>query len=570
MCAASSGGLDQRQVQRLLEVGRGLVSELDQERVLNQVLEAARELTGARYAALGVLDGAKQELERFLFVGIDEETRARIGPLPRGHGLLGELIRDPKPLRLSNISEHPRSYGFPAHHPSMTTFVGAPVMIRGEVYGNLYLAEKHEGADFDERDEELLVVLADWAAIAIGNARLYEGAERRRVELERVVQGLRATASLSKEVGAETDVRRVFELVAKRGRALVDARACVLLLADGDRFVVADAAGEVPADLAGNSIPIKGSPLQDVFRVGGTQRLSPAARGAWSWLEIEASSALVSPLTSRGENNGVLIVLDCATPGAGFTPDHELMLSSFAATAANAVADARAIEAQKRELSIAASEQERRRWARELHDETLQELGAVKMMQESAVTLDRPEVMREALEQASAQLEKVISGLEGLITELRPAALDELGVSAAVQSLVDRIREARQLEISADIDLKETGGQSTRLPPELEATIYRVIQEALNNVLKHADARHARISVVEDHRAVTLTVQDDGRGIEPAGGRKGFGLIGMRERVELAGGELEIGAAVGGGTRIRASLPTTRAELPAGQVAGDV
>jgi len=453
----------------------------------------------------------------------------------------------------------------------MTTFVGVPVMIRGEVYGNLYLAEKQEGADFGERDEELLVVLADWAAIAIGNARLYEDAERRRVELERVVQGLRATASLSKEVGAETDVRRVFELVAKRGRALVDARACVLLLADGDRFVVADAAGEVPADLAGNSIPIKGSPLQDVFRVGGTQRLSPAARGAWSWLEIEASSALVSPLTSRGENNGVLIALDRATPGEGFTLDHELMLSSFAATAANAVADARAIEAQKRELSIASSEQERRRWARELHDETLQELGAVKMMQESAVTLDRPEVMREALEQASAQLEKVISGLEGLITELRPAALDELGVSPAVQSLVDRIRESSQLEISADIDLKwETGGQSTRLPPELEATIYRVIQEALNNVLKHAVARHARISVVEDDRAVTLTVQDDGRGIEPSGGRKGFGLIGMRERVELAGGELEIGAATGGGTRIRASLPTTRAELPAGQFAGDV
>ena len=534
------------------------------------MLDAARELTGARYAALGVLDEAKQELERFLFVGIDDETRARIGPLPRGQGILGELIRDPKPLRLSTISEHPRSYGFPANHPPMTTFVGAPVMIRGEVYGNLYLTEKEGGAEFDERDEELLVVLADWAAIAIANARLYEGAERRRVELERAVRGLQATASLSKEVGGETDVRRVFELVVKRGRALVDARACVLLLAEDDLLVVADAAGEVPADLNGRSIPVAGSPLGDVLRRGGSQRLSRAERGAWTPFEIEASAALVSPLRSRGENNGILIAFDRLEPEAGFTSDDELMLTSFAAVAANSVADVRAIETQKRELSIAASEQERRRWARELHDETLQELGAVKMMQENAIKLDRPEVMREALDQAAGQLEKVISGLEGLITELRPAAFDELGVSAAVEALVDRIRETHELDVTADVDLaSEDERASTRLSTELESTIYRAIQEALNNVLKHADASHARVSVVEDESSVTVTVQDDGGGLQPASGRKGFGLVGMRERVELAGGELEIGPAPDGGTRIRASLPITRAESPAGRVASD-
>ena len=571
MSAASAGGLDQRQVERLLEVGRGLVSELDQERVLSQVLEAARELTAAGYAALGVLDEEKRELERFLFVGIDEDTRARIGPLPRGHGLLGELIRNPEPLRLANISDHPCSYGFPANHPSMTTFLGVPVTIRGEVYGNLYLAEKGGGAEFDERDQELLVVLADWAAIAIGNARVHEAAERRRTELERMVQGLQATASLNKEVGAETDVRRVFELVTKRGRAMVDARACVLLLVDGDRFVVADAAGEVPADLGGRSIPLTGSPLQDVFRIGGTQSLSPAARGAWSWLEIAASNVLVSPLSSRGEDTGVLMVLDRVAPGDGFTRDHELMLSSFAATAANAVADVRAIEAQKRELSIAASEQERRRWARELHDETLQELGAVKVMQESAMTLERPEAMKEALEQSAGQLERVIAGVEGLITELRPAALDELGTKAALEALVRDLSARTDISIELDVDLAwERGEVPSRHSPELEATLYRVVQEALTNVTKHAEARNARVSLVEDERSVTLTVQDDGRGIEPRGARKGFGLIGMRERVTLAGGDLEVGDAPDGGTRVRASLPIVRVGAPVGQAADDV
>ena len=221
------------------------------ETVLRHVLETAREVTGARYAALGILDERKEELERFVFVGIDEDTRRLIGPLPRGGGVLGELIRNPEPLRLPDVTQHRRSYGFPPGHPPMTTFLGVPISVRGEAWGNLYLTDKAEGAEFDERDQESAIVLAEWAAIAIGNARLYEDVARRRAELERAVRGLEATATVARAVGFETDLDRVLELVVKRGRALLDADSLLVILEEGDELRVAAAAGEIGAEAVG-------------------------------------------------------------------------------------------------------------------------------------------------------------------------------------------------------------------------------------------------------------------------------------------------------------------------------
>ena len=190
--------LGQEELERLLAVGRGLVSRLDLETVLHEVLATARELTGARFAALGILDEGKSELERFITIGLDDEARRAIGPLPRGHGVLGELIRNPKPLRLPDVARHPRSYGFPPGHPPMTSFLGVPIAVRGEAYGNLYLTDKAGGEEFTEGDEQLVVVLSDWAAVAIDNARLYETVERRRAELERVGGGLEATSAIAR------------------------------------------------------------------------------------------------------------------------------------------------------------------------------------------------------------------------------------------------------------------------------------------------------------------------------------------------------------------------------------
>src|ERR687897_1354825 len=179
------------QAERLLEAGRSLVVELDLEVVLERLLETARELTGARYAAIGVLDAERRGLERFLTSSVDAATRAAIGDLPRGRGILGLLIDEPHPIVLSDVGSHPRSYGFPAGHPPMTTFLGVPLLIRGEAWGNLYLTEK-EGGEFDERDVETITVLADWAAIAIDHAHLFRRSTERSEELERAIEGLEA------------------------------------------------------------------------------------------------------------------------------------------------------------------------------------------------------------------------------------------------------------------------------------------------------------------------------------------------------------------------------------------
>jgi len=547
--------LDRTELERLLEVGRRLVSELDLDAVLAHLLEAARDLTGARYAALGVLDESKTRLQRFLAAGVDEETRRRIGVLPRGHGILGELISDPRPLRLEDIGDHPRSYGFPPGHPTMTTFVGAPITIRGVVFGNVYLTEKQGDEPFSESDEQLLVLLAEWAAVAISNARIHEELQRGRVELERLVQGLQATASLSRELGGESDLDRVLELVTRRARALMKARSAYVLLREGARLVVRAAAGEGGVRSVGIGIG-PGSDTLAFIGIDSSQRIGPEAATSLQELGIEGENALSVPLRARGQGLGVLLVVDHVGPEPTFSADQQLTLESFATSAASAIVAVHAIEDEKASLAIASSERERGRWARELHDETLQELGALRIMQENAVRAKTLEEARDYMAVASKQVEETVSGLQGLIAELRPAALDQLGVEAAIEALVDRIAARSGMRVETDVALdQERGEHPTRYAPEVESTIYRLVQESLTNAVKHADATRARIAIEERGDAVLIRVEDNGKGFDLEGVSRGFGLTGMRERVELAGGELAIESRDGGGTLVRATVP---------------
>ncbi len=554
--------LGEAQLSRLLDVGRALVSELEVESVLGQVLEVARELTGARYAAIGILDEEKQELERFLYVGIEEATRRAIGPLPRGRGLLGELIRNPKPLRLANVSEHPRSYGFPSEHPPMTSFLGVPILIRGEAYGNLYLADTAHG-EFDDADEQTVIVLADWAAIAIDNARLYGHVESRKNELEQAVRGLEATTAIARAVGAETNTDRVLELIVKRGRALIDARALAILLpADGQLYVAASA-GEAEPVSPSLRVPLEGTVLGEVLRSGEAESLadlSTRMRLGLEEIKGSASAALVVPLLFRGRAQGMLLAFDSlGRTGPAFDSDSEHLLTSFAAAAANALATAQSVETERLRHSIEASEQERKRWARELHDETLQELGALRVILTSALLAKDGERLAGSVQQAVDQLGTTIGGLQGLITELRPAALDELGTKPAIEALVRRTHELSGLDIDLHVDPAfEGGSEATRHDSALESAIYRLAQEGLNNVVKHAEARRVSVEVLENGPTVLVIVRDDGKGFRVDDSHSGFGLVGMRERAELVGGSVQIESAPGEGTSVTATLPARR------------
>jgi signal transduction histidine kinase len=557
--------LGQSELERLLAVGRALVSELDLESVLHQLLETARDLTGARYAALGILDESKRELERFLTVGVDDETRRIIGPLPRGHGVLGELIRHPEPLRLHDVTEHPRSYGFPAGHPPMTTFLGVPVAVRGEAYGNLYLTDKAGGEDFTENDEELLVVLSEWAAVAIYNARLYESTEQRRTELERAVRGLEATATIARAVGAETELDRVLELIVKRGRAMSEARALVVMLEEQGTLCLHACAGELSRDVVGTTIPVAGTLVGSVMLSGAAELVPSLSSRMGHGLEpiaSDARSALVAPLGFRDKARGVLVAFDRMGSDEPFDTDDEHLLSSFAASAAIAIATAQSVGADRLRLSTRASEDERARWARELHDETLQELGVLKLMLDSARKAGGTELMRDTIGQAVTQIETSILNLQALITELRPAALDEFGLTPALEALFSRIGATSGLDIDARLDLAFAQGRSpTRLEAEIEGTVYRLVQEALSNTVKHAAAEHVTVVIAEDDDEVTLEVSDDGKGFDPGLHGEGFGLLGMQERTDLVGGTLSVDSSPAGGTTVRATVPSRHRQL---------
>ena len=545
----------------VLDVACGILSDLDVEVVLERMLDAARELTGAKYVALGVLDRSKSQLERFITTGVDQLTRRRIGAIPSGRGVLGELIAHPRPLRLADVGGHPHSYGLPAGHPPMKTFLGVPVVVAGEVFGNLYLTEKRDEQEFTPEDEHALVRLAEFAGVAIDHARRYSGIDTQHSQLKRTVRALDATVQIARAIGGETDLEKILELVAKRGRALVSARGLVIEHERGGELVVAAGAGELPPGLIGKCVDAGDSVAGAALRTANTLRLEDEPnrarfdRHGLGRLGLHASAGLVVPLIFRGQGHGVLIAVDRLKDGPAFTADDQRLLEAFAASAATAIASTRSVERERASQRLAAAEQERARWARELHDETLQNLAALRIglaVQLRKGSLDGPtEIVREAVD----QLESEISTLRSLITPLRPIALDDAGVQAAIEDLADRARrDGLDVKLRIELGERRAGRHST----ELETTLYRITQEALTNARKHGGARHVLVEIRDCDHYVHLAVSDDGQGFDPHAKADGFGLHIMAERAELLGGTLEINSAPGCGTQITLNLPTPR------------
>lgn len=548
----------------ILEVARGVLADLDTDTVLERVLEAAKELTEARYAALGVLNESRTELARFLTSGIDEVAHAAIGSLPRGRGVLGALIENPAPLRLADVGEHPRSYGFPHGHPPMGSFLGVPIVLDGQPYGNLYLTEKAGGEEFTAADEEAVEVLAEFAAVAIDHARRYTGTREDRDRLARTVAALEATTQIARALGGETDPEAVLQLVAKRGRALVSARVLIIELTRGEELVIAAAAGEVPASVIDSRVPLADTVAAHCVRTGRTQRLEDELNRArfdengLGQLGVSAEGGIVVPLAYRGQSLGVLLALDRLHDGPSFSAEDMMLLESFASSAATAVATAQSVTSERQRQRMAAAEAERQRWARELHDDTLQSLSALRIGLASARRSGHSEAIADAVGQAVEQLEEAITNLRTLITDLRPAALDELGVTAAIEALAERaVRNGMEVDVSVELAESEEA-EAERLSDELETALYRVVQEALTNAAKHGHAKRAVVEVRELDDRIELLVRDDGRGFDPEESTAGFGLMGMRERTALLGGELSVESGAGAGTTIRAAIPVHR------------
>jgi signal transduction histidine kinase len=377
----------------------------------------------------------------------------------------------------------------------------------------------------------------------------------RREELERAVRGLEATAAIARAVGGENELERILELVVKRGRALVGAHDVLIMLRDGEDLVIAAGAGHVTIRNSAQ-LPVSGSTAGEVLTEGRPRRIADAARELRISPERlgvgQASTALLVPLLYRGQGLGVLAAFDRIEGDGAFTRDDEQLLEAFAVQAATAVATARSVEADRRRRSLAATEAERHRWARELHDETLQALGGLRVLLSSASRLDDPDAMRAAMRDAAEQLTGDIESLRSLIVELRPPALDQLGLAPALTSLAQRTGAVNELDVRTDVELPH----DRRLTPELETTVYRVVQESLTNVVKHARAASVDLAVRCEGAQIEISVADDGIGFDPDGGvATGFGVIGMRERIELAGGELSVLRGPEAGTVVRARLP---------------
>ena len=534
----------------LLEAGIALTSELSLDSVLQLLVETAATLTRARYAALGVIDQSGRELERFVTHGIDEETQRTIGELPRGRGILGVLIREANPLRLQDLNQDPRSVGFPPGHPPMKTFLGVPVVLRGVAFGNLYLTEKEGGADFTEEDEELVMLLAAQAAVAVENARLYESATRWSRQLEYLNEVGNALAS-------EIELPAVLELVAARLRELVAARLVLIALPDsGGGLRVESAGGDGEEDVLGLTVEIQSSKLGRVFQRRRSERVDSiiedpevdqtAAR------RVKMTTGLYVPLVVRDRAIGVLNAVDKLQPDPRFTDDDLRLAEAFAARAAIAVDLSKRVTQDALRRAVEAQELERRRLARELHDEIGQELTSLLL---ALRTIEEAEGRTELEEATGSLRELVVTALQDvrrLAVELRPKALDDFGLVPALERLATTFEE--QTGMAVEIEDRLNG---LRLASDVETALYRIVQEGLTNVVKHARAANVSIVLMRRDGSVAVVVEDDGQGFDPdAPGDEGFGLVSIRERLALVDGSLDIESGEAG-TTLRVEVPVS-------------
>jgi signal transduction histidine kinase len=551
MFPAVSGIADREQRLRdLAEASVAVGAEVSLENVLQKTVETAAGLVAARYAALGVLDRTGSHLERLITTGIDVETRAEIGDLPGDHGVLRVLLREGRPVRLADVTEHPHFMGFPPGHPPMRSFLGVPILVRDVVYGDLYLAEK-DGGEFTQDDQEIVTLLAAQTGITIEKVQIHEG-------LVHWLHQLEALNQLTIGVLEERDLSRLLELVARRLRELIRARRVLISLpmaSGGLRVAAAD--GEGVADLVGDIIPSESKSSRVLAR-----RKSERIDSLLEDPEVDQVSArraggltaLVVPLIFHDKPIGVISAFNKDGPDPRFTDDDLRLAEAFGTRAALAVHLSERVALETLHAILEAEEAERSRIARELHDQTGSALSGILL---GLTAIDRATTLREA-RRASAALQGTaritLENVGRLAFALRPSMLDDFGLAPALKALGAALEE----QGGPEVQLKVDHANAERLPARVETALYRITQEALTNVVKHADAKTVRITFVRQERSVVLTIDDDGCGFTRAQvPGDGFGLVGMRERTASVNGTLDIESKPGAGTRLMVEIPTS-------------
>lgn len=523
----------------LIDAILAMTSGLKLDATLRAIVHTAAELVDARYGALGVR-GYDHRLVEFVYEGIDEETRHLIGSLPEGRGVLGALIEEPKPIRLDDISRHPASVGFPLHHPPMRTFLGVPVRIRDEVFGNLYLTEKADGQPFSDDDEVLVQALAAAAGIAVDNARLFEESRTREAWIE-------ATRDIGTQMLAGADPAMVFRLIAEEALTLMAGAATLVAVplddeapaCEVDDLVIVEVAGEISPAVKQMTVAVSGTSIGGVFHDRTPRRfdrLDLAVDGP-----VEPGPALVLPLRAADTVAGVLVALRSADEQP-FSDKQLDMMAAFADQAALAWRLATA-QRQMREVEILT---DRDRIARDLHDHVIQRLFAVGLTLQGAAPRARVPAVRESIYSSIDDLQEIIQEIRSAIFDLHAGPSRATGLRHRLDKVID------QLAIPALHTTVQYTGPLSVVDTVLANHAEAVLREAVSNAVRHANATSLAINVsVEDD--VRVEVVDDGVGI--SGDITESGLRNLRQRADDAGGEFTVENMPTGGTLLRWSAP---------------
>ena len=553
----------------VVEAGTAIARGLDLDETLQAVVDAAARVTRASYCALGVL-GPDRRISRFITTGLTREQRELLGSLPTGRGILGVLIDEARPLRLHKLSDDPRSVGFPPHHPPMDSFLGVPVQGRGGVFGNLYLTEAADG-DFTDEDERIVLLLADMAAVAIENARLYRDATEQTEQAQRAAQARIALTGAAAAVLREHDLVDAMRLVAREAVKLLEVRLVAVGVPDEFagmiRYDVAEGPGAetfettpVPlADSFAGSVLLAGVAMHvDGRQIGALDEFASAKR-------LAGHDVIAQPVIVGEEPAAVILAID-REDGIPFGSDDQELLAVLATFAAIAVRTSRSLareraraealarlrqtqtdaEARRETLArvVETQERERRRLAQDLHDRTAGGLTSVifalrRLERELADDGQRAQ-LREAREGVSSAIEDV----RDLIADLRPKVLDDFGLGPALERLCETVARRSGLAVRPELD-----ESLDQLPPDVATAVYRIVQEALSNVVRHADATTISVSAAILDDRLVVTVEDDGKGF--SAGNVGHGVEGMVERARMVAGRLDLESPAGGGARIR-------------------